>query len=265
MSKKDKDSKEFFEVFRNPKDQKEIKFKSGVFGGDQKNPSVIPSLIPKKSKVSEEKVSVDNENIADEKEKEQLHWIKDTKSSETLKSRAQKYRKLLLNELTLKHETLILCALGAVFLSLACFFTGYKVGYNKALNPEIFQESYKDSKLGGRVKAISPGRELNAVDLTVAPSTDEKEGDQNVKWTLQIISYSNTKGNKKKATNLARAVKNMTRYPTFVAKRGKELVVCVGKFDSRNSDEMKKYLAEISNLEYEGKKQFSTSYPIQIK
>jgi hypothetical protein len=107
--------------------------------------------------------------------------------------------------------------------------------------------------------------ELEAVDLTAVPQTATNEELQNAKWTLQIISYRDTKNNKKKAANLARAVKNMTRYHTFVAKRGNELVVCVGKFDSRNGDKIKKCLAEISNLEYEGKKQFSTSYPIQIK
>jgi hypothetical protein len=260
MFKKDKDSKEFFEVFKKPKDQHKMKYKGRVLGAEQKNPSVIPPPAPKKSKVCED---VDKRDV--EKEQEQLHWIKDTKTSETLKSRAQKYRKLLLNELTLKHETLILCALGAVFLAFACFFTGYKFGYKKALNPEIFQGSNNETQIGGKVKSVPPGVELEAVDLTAVPLTATNEEIQDVKWTLQIISYRDTKNNKKKAANLARAVKNMTRYHTFVAKRGNELVVCVGKFDSRNGDKVKKCLAEISNLEYEGKKQFSTSYPIQIK
>lgn len=260
MFKKDKDSKEFFEVFKKPKEQQKMKFKGRVLGAEQKNPSVIPLLTQKKNKHSaeEEKKKVDQEE-------EQLHWIKDTKTSETLKSRAQKYRKLLLNELTLKHETLILCALGAVFLAFACFFTGYRFGYKKALNPEIFEEANSEARIGAKVKAVPPGVELDAVDLAAAPPTVNKGEAQNVKWTLQIISYRDTKKNKKKAANLAGAVKNMTRYHTFVAKRGNELVVCVGKFDSRNSDKIKKCLAEISNLEYEGKKQFSTSYPIQIK
>ncbi|GJQ58502.1 MAG: hypothetical protein D8M57_08830 [Candidatus Scalindua sp. AMX11] len=260
MFKKDKDSKEFFEVFKKPKDLYNVKYRRGVPGAEQKNPSVIPPPTPKKNKVS-----VDEEKREAETEQEQLHWIKDTKTGETFKSRAQKYRKLLLNELTLKHETLILCALGAVFLAFACFFTGYKFGYNKALNPEISQGSNREKKSDGKVKAVPPGVELEAVDLTAIPRTQTNEELQNIKWTLQIISYSDTKNNKKKAANLARAIKNMTHYHTFVAKRGNELVVCVGKFDSRNGDEVKKCLAKISNLEYEGKKQFSTSYPIQIK
>ncbi len=150
MFKKEKDTKEFFEVFKKPQKQGEVKYKSGVFQREQKNPNVIPQLIPKKSKTS----------VDDDKEKEQLNWIKDTKSDETFQSRTQKFRKLLLNEITIKHETLILCALGAVFLSLACFFTGYKVGHNKALNPEIFQESYAHSKLSGEVRSLPPGKEI---------------------------------------------------------------------------------------------------------
>ncbi|MDR4504371.1 MAG: hypothetical protein MRK01_06195 [Candidatus Scalindua sp.] len=261
MLKKNKDSKEFFEVFKKPKDQHKMNYKGREIGSEQKNPSVMPLLTQKKNKAT---ADADKRDVESEKE-QQLHWIKDTKTSETLKSRAQKYRKLLLNELTLKHETLILCALGAVFLAFACFFTGYRFGYKKALNPEIFQESNSEAKIGGKVKSVPPGVVLDAVDLTAAPPTANDEEMQNVTWTLQIISYRDTKKNKKKAANLARAVKNMTRYHTFVAKRGNELVVCVGKFDSRNSDKVKKCLAEISNLEYEGKKQFSSSYPIRIK
>ncbi|MCP5005484.1 MAG: hypothetical protein GY941_16335 [Planctomycetes bacterium] len=263
MRKKDKSSKEFFEVFKNPQDHRKMKYTRTESGAEQKNPSVIPPLVPKKDKVSA--VKDERELDKEKKEEEQLHWIKDTQTSESVKSRAQKYRKLLLNELTLKHETLILGALSAVLLACACFFIGYKFGYNKALNPEVFHESGNNTQIGGKVKAVPPGRVLDAVDLTAVQKNIENVEVQNGKWTLQIISYRNSKSNKKKATSLARAVKNMTRYYTFVAKRGNELVVCVGKFDSRNGDKIKKCLAEISNLEYEGKKQFSTSYPIQIK
>ncbi|MCP4372253.1 MAG: hypothetical protein GY797_29655, partial [Deltaproteobacteria bacterium] len=67
------------------------------------------------------------------------------------------------------------------------------------------------------------------------------------------------------ARDLAKAIKNMTNYNTFVAKRGKEIVVCTGKFNSKDSNELKKALKEISKLEYEGKKQFASSYPIQVR
>ncbi len=50
-----------------------------------------------------------------------------------------------------------------------------------------------------------------------------------------------------------------------MAKRGKEIVVCTGKFNSKDSSELKKALNAISKLEYEGKKQFASSYPIQVR
>ena len=69
----------------------------------------------------------------------------------------------------------------------------------------------------------------------------------------------------KKAANLAKAIKNMTGYNTFVAKRGKEIVVCAGRFNLKDSSELKEALKRISKLEYEGKRQFASSFPIQIK
>mgnify|MGYP003961544787 FL=1 len=110
------------------------------------------------------------------------------------------------------------------------------------------------------------GKKINTVDLSIKrPSviTNQKAG--NIKWTLQIISYSDTKQHIKKARDLAKAIKNMTNYNTFVAKRGKEIVVCTGKFNSKDSSELTKALNAISKLEYEGKKQFASSYPIQVR
>ena len=85
------------------------------------------------------------------------------------------------------------------------------------------------------------------------------------KWTLRIISYSNTKKHLKQAANLAKAIKKMTGYNTFVAKRGKEIVVCAGRFNLKDSSELREALKGISKLEYEGKRQFASSFPIQIK
>ena len=85
------------------------------------------------------------------------------------------------------------------------------------------------------------------------------------KWTLRIISYSNTKKHLKQAANLAKAIKNMTGYNTFVAKKGKEIIVCAGRFNLKDSSELKEALKGISKLEYEGKRQFAGSYAIQIR
>lgn len=266
MFGKEKESKEFFEVFKKQGRQEGTKSNSRIFQRKQENPTVIPKIDHKK-----------NQEITDEdKNTEQLGWIMNTQSEgksqfgtqglEKFQTGVKKIRKLFLNEVVLKQETLIFGALGAVFLSLACFFVGYKIGQKDVLNPEMLQEPVVHPRLDGRVKALPLGSKIKAVDLSLKQSPiPTVQQEQNVKWTLQIISYSNTKQHLKQATNLAKAIKNMTGYNTFVAKRGNELVVCTGKFNSKDSDEIKKTLGEISKLEYEGKKQFAASYPIQIR
>jgi hypothetical protein len=266
MFGKEKESKEFFEVFKKQGRQEGTEYNSKIFQRKQENPTVLPKIDPKK-----------NQEIIDEdKNTEQLGWIMDTQGEgksqsgtqglEKFQTGAKKIRKLFLNEVVLQQETLIFGALGAVFLSLACFFVGYKIGHKNVSEPEVLQESVAHRRLEGKVKVVPQGREIKTVDLSLkqSPIPSVKQ-EQNVKWTLQIISYSNTKQHLKQATNLAKAIKNMTGYNTFVAKRGNELVVCTGKFNSRDSDEIKKTLSEISKLEYEGKKQFASSYPIQIR
>ena len=65
-------------------------------------------------------------------------WIHRVRTS--LQTDDKKSRKLFLNEVVLKQETVIFAALGAVFLSLACFFVGYKIGHKNVLEPEVLQE-----------------------------------------------------------------------------------------------------------------------------
>ncbi|MFQ5714107.1 MAG: hypothetical protein ACE5GU_08755 [Candidatus Scalinduaceae bacterium] len=236
MSKKERDSKQFFEIFKPHGQARKIGFSKQSLERHQKNK-------------------------ADDKKREQLSWIKDTITTETFQSGAQKVKNTFLNKVSIKQETLILGALCAVFLSLACFFTGYKIGHNKASNLEMLQP-----KVGGVVKSIPPGKKIKAIDLSTNSSYLRNKKEQNIiKWTLQIIIYSNTKKHMKNATNLAKAIRNMTGHSTFVAKRGKELIVCVGRFDSRNNAKIKNALNEISSLKYEGKKQFASAYPIQIR
>ncbi len=238
MSKKERNSKQFFEIFKKPYEQtKQTGFSKQSLGSHQKP-------------------------TGEDKKKEQLSWIKDTITTETFQSGAQRVRNAFLNKVAIKPETLILGALCAVFLSLACFFAGYKIGHNKASNFETLQP-----KIGGVVKSMPPGKKIKAIDLSTNTSFLGKKKERNIikKWTLQIIIYSNTKQHMKDATNLAKAIRNMIGYSTFVAKRGKELIVCVGRFDSSNNTEIKNALNEISNLKYEGKKQFARAYPIQIR
>lgn len=253
LARKEKDTKEFFEVFKQPKEQRSVKY------SEIRRPQARPGVYPG----SDSKV-IENDT-GGVKEKGPLGWIRDTKDKGPAGSYAQSARKLFLNTITVKQETLILVGLGATFLALVCFFTGHKVGYNKALDLDTPQESTAQFALGGGVKSVPQGKKIGAVDLTEKPSNTASKEVQDTKWTLQIITYSNTKKNLKKAGNLAKAIKDMTGYNTFVAKRGNELVVCAGRFNSKNGSKTKKALDEISHLEYEGKKQFASSYPIQIK
>ncbi|MGR3301744.1 MAG: hypothetical protein ACUZ8I_04480 [Candidatus Scalindua sp.] len=256
MFGKDKESKEFFEVFKKPEKQEGIRYNSKVFQRKQENPTVFPKPVPERN----------TEDTDDDIKTEKLGWITDTQSRDRFQTGDKKFRKLFLNEVILKQETVIFAALGAVFLSLVCFFVGYKIGHKNVLAPEVLQESVVYSKLGGEIKTVPQDKEIKAVDLSLkqAPIAIVKQ-EHVVKWTLQIISYSNTKQHLKQATNLAKAIKGMTGYNTFVAKRGKEIVVCAGKFNFKDSSELKKALKGISKLEYEGKRQFASSYPIQIR
>ncbi len=256
MFGKDKESKEFFEVFKKSGKQEGTSYSSKEFQRKQESPTVIPKPVPERNL----------EYTYDDGKTDKLGWITDTQSRDRVRTDDKKSRKLFLNEVVLKQETVIFAALGAVFLSLACFFVGYKIGHKNVLDPEVLQKSVVHSKLDGRIKTVPKDREIKAVDLSLkqAPIAPVKQ-EHVVKWTLQIISYSNTKQHLKQATNLAKAIKDMTGYNTFVAKRGKEIVVCAGKFNFKDSSELKKALKGISKLEYEGKRQFASSYPIQIR
>lgn len=261
MFGKEKESKEFFEVFKKPHDTG-VKCDSKVLQREQVNPTVLPRPDQRRGVVN----AVPDALIDENKKTKHLGWIKDTQREQEILTDTKKPRKPFRNEVVIKQETLIFGALGAVFLSLACFFIGYKVGIKDVLNPETLQKSVEYSELEGGVKSIPQGKQISTVDLsTKNPPIIADKKDENIKWTLQIISYSDTKQHIKKARDLAKAIKNMTNYNTFVAKRGQEIVVCTGKFNSKDSNELKKALDEISKLEYEGKKQFASSYPIQVR
>ncbi len=261
MFGKEKEQKEFFEVFKKPHDA-EDKCDSKVLQRDLLNPTVLPRP---DNRESEDNIVPDTP-IDENREKEELSWIQDSRKEVEVPADTIKTKKPSRNEVLIKQETLIFGALGAVFLSLACFFVGYKIGIKNVLNPEALQKSVEYPALEGGVKSIPKGKKINTVDLsTEKPLKVAGAKAGNVKWTLQIISYSDTKQHIKKARDLAKAIKNMTNYNTFVAKRGKEIVVCTGKFNSKDSNELKKALNEISKLEYEGKKQFASSYPIQVR
>jgi hypothetical protein len=111
---------------------------------------------------------------------------------------------------------------------------------------------------------VSQDSEISIVISKKESGVINKE-EQEYTWTLQIITFSDVIKNINRASNIAKILKKATGCNTFVAKRGEELVICVGRFNSKDSDEMKNTLDKITKLEYEGKLRFAASYPIQVR
>ena len=70
MFGKDKESKEFFEVYNKPVKQEGARQNSKVFPGKQDNPPVIPKPVPEENP----------ENRDDDRKTEKMSWIMDTQS-----------------------------------------------------------------------------------------------------------------------------------------------------------------------------------------
>ena len=177
----------------------------------------------------------------------------------------------------LRQETIIIFVVAVTFLAIACFFLGYKVGHNKGvvqklevdIGTELTKGSEKkvknvNSKTEKQIKKREPSKlfskkEDNKNDISKIEKSKEDL------WTLRIISYKNSRQNFLKATTLSNAVKKMTGTHSFVAKTGKELIVCVGKFKGDNDPKLAELQIKMSSLVYENKKQFKGCYPVKLK
>ena len=169
----------------------------------------------------------------------------------------------------LSQETIIVGAVAATVLSIACFFIGYKVGHNKGvqsdgINPiSIIKEKETNlvvdkGKEDGALSILSKNKENKPVISGVKQSADDL-------WTLRIISYKNKSANILKATDLAKSIKKMTGTNSFVAKKGDELIVCVGKFKNSKDQKLIDLQIKMASLVYENKRQFKSCYPVKLK
>ncbi|HHT9151548.1 MAG TPA: hypothetical protein ACFYEG_08995 [Candidatus Wujingus californicus] len=271
---KGSDSREFFEIFKTQKreaedsQKKEIKHEGPDVSAQQK-----PHTVEDKSAHKQDP----------------LGWIKSTseKTETVIKGRAESETPLQppsaqsniertprKDEIILRQETLIIGAIAATFLSIACFFVGYKVGHNKALNQEdewvetLEPQEAKDTGVEQKAPVVSQ----KSTDKT-PPSKIEKQIEpkpiikDNIKdrWTLRVVSYKNTKDNLEKAKKIARMIQGMTGTESFIVNTGKELYICVGEFESRDGSDIFNTQKTIAELQYENKKPFEGCYPVRMK
>src|SRR3990170_3082585 len=273
---KGSDSREFFEIFKQTEKAEDTQ-KMEVKPQDVSSQPPRPSGPESKPVTSPTVSSVDP-----------LEWIKNTRAEEpafkgkmetpvkspTVSAPAKAERVPHKDEVTLRQETLIIGAIAATFLSIACFFVGYKVGHNKALNQEdewvetIEPREAKDTGVEQKAPVVSQ----KSTDKT-PPSKIEKQVEPKpiikdnikVRWTLRVISYKNTKENLEKAKKIARMIQSMTGTESFIVNTGKELYICVGEFESRDGSDIFNTQKTIAELQYENKKPFEGCYPVRMK
>ncbi len=183
------------------------------------------------------------------------------------------------DEVYIRQDTLIYAALGAVFLSLGCFFIGHKLGYDKGCKTELINVkpakqdsvgSTKENALQPTAKKAEEAQDAVPVAASQTPQTIQCQppvsgGSKEEKWTLRIISYKTGDQNTKKASELARTIQKEIGHDAFVAKTSHELVVCVGKFDNRDNSELLALQKELKDFKYDNKKQFKSCYPVRLR
>lgn len=272
-----KGRQEFFEVFRlSPADDKsepnKIEYQRtthnvNVSEKEEAEKHKLTSKSSRAIKYEPQKWETKRESIPDE--------IIPKKASDIVSDNAEnlkgKFNSLRKEEVKLSQETIILFAIAATFLSVACFFIGYKVGHNSGIASSTENGVYKNNGRGNDSLNGNSGDKAGALNLFNESDKSGISGISGIKrsssdlWTLRIISYRNTNANLLKATNLAKAIKNMTGNNAFVAKVGKELIVCVGKFKDDNNQGLIDLQISMQDLVYENKKQFRGSYPVKLK
>src|SRR3989339_2175127 len=279
---KGSDSREFFEIFKQTEKAEDIQKKEAP-PQDVRPQTPSPSIPEIKPVTRPSSPGVDP-----------LGWIKNTTRAEepTFKGKietpvtsqpvsappAKQERDPRKDEVTLRQETLIIGAIAATFLSIACFFVGYKVGFNKgAMNQAeewletIEPQEAKKSTFGQKPVALpqAPQKAASKGDQPLI-ITKEKQTEQHKpiirdKWTLRVVSYKNTKENLEKAKELAKTLQNSLSYDSFIVNVGKELYICVGEFETNDSADLIEAQKKLAEFKYENKKQFDSCYPIRMR
>lgn len=278
---KGSDSKEFFEVFKQSKQPENME--------DIQKKEVNPLKQPPDGEPQSTSPAVENKAVTTlPVTTDPLAWIRNTqkentvfkdtleapKTSRPASDLPKSERVQRKDEVVLRQETLIIGAIAATFLSIACFFVGHKVGYNKSTmkQTEEWQETIElpDTKKTGFIQA----RPEEVPQKNIVKPAPEKPSDKQVeqlkpvikdKWTLRAVSYTSTKENIEKAKEIARTLQDMLGYNAFVVNTGKDLFVCVGEFEANDSADIMKAKSKLSEFSYENRKQFEGCYPVRIK
>lgn len=271
---KGNESREFFEILKTqPKKADTVQ-----------NEEIVPRSEPLEEKqVTKPKITGDP-----------LDWIKKTSTSESHSKEkadtpvtgkpfsgttraAPTHHK---GDVIVRKETLIIGAIAVTFLSVACFFMGHKIGYNKGIlsHDEAWLESIESRESKKNTFAQKAGEiSQKAIVKPVQPKIEkpvEKQPEQpkavtkdtiKDKWTLRVVSYRNTKENMEKAKELAKILQNGLSQAAFVVNTGKELFICMGEFDSNDSADLINTQKALAEFKYENKKQFGGCYPIRMR
>ncbi len=279
---KGSDSREFFEIFKQTEKTEDVP-KKEVKPQDVR-PQTPSAPIPESKPIT----SPGGQSV------DPLGWIKNTTRAEepVVKGKgetsvtsqpvsappAKQERIPRKDEVTLRQETLIIGAIAATFLSIACFFVGYKVGFNKgSLNQAeewletIEPQDAKKSTFGQKAEEplLAPPKAASKSEQPLI-ITKEKQTEQSKpiirdKWTLRVVSYKNTKENLEKAKELAKTLQNSLGYDSFIVNVGKELYICVGEFETNDSVDLIDTQKKLAEFKYENKKQFDSCYPIRMR
>ncbi|MBW7898122.1 hypothetical protein B188_07280 [Candidatus Brocadiaceae bacterium B188] len=271
---KGSDSREFFEIFK-PMQKAEDVQKGEVMSQEESAESRQPSKPPN----HDEKLIVKPASTADP-----LGWIKKTSGEGPFSKEGRKEaqpvfpplkeeRPLRKDEIVVRQETLIIGAIAATFLSIACFFVGHKVGYNKGIlsQTEEWLETIEPRDVKKPVsKQPGPEDVPQKVTTKPAPPPAAKQSEQTKpiikdKWTLRVVTYKNTKENVEKAKTMAKTIQDIVGLDTFIVNNGKEIFICAGEFEEADSAELITAQRTLSDFKYQNKKQFEGSYPIRMK
>lgn len=269
------DSREFFEIFKPPQKVQDTQ------KDEVKSQTEAPETSPQYKPIIPEDKAVGKPIPA----ADPLGWIKKTSSENALvkeKPResppipplSKNERSLRKDEVILRQETLIIGAIAATFLSIACFFIGHKVGYNKGISSQaeewletIEPQDAKKATFGQAEPAEVPPQKAASKPASVK---SEKQSEQQKpiikdKWTLRVISYKNTKENVEKAKEIAKEIQNTLGYDTFIVNTGKEIFICVGEFETSDNANLIHAQKTLAEFKYENKKQFEGCYPIRMR